>query len=108
MFVITPHGSIDVKHFPKQPTLKEMQEGVGGPIETLPYFKSITIDGVTHTRGVAYCNEEGWLRKLEDNPRAHYFWQKACPKGDPAKMHVSGTIIFIVKEPVHDDARQQV
>lgn len=99
IFLIPPHGSIDVKQQPKQPTLHEMQGWVGGSIQEVPYFTKLTVDGILYRRGQAYANEEGFIKGLEPNPRAHEFWKRSCPEGDPKRMHVCGTIIYVVKEP---------
>jgi len=99
--VVPPHGDVVVDHYEKSPDYKTLQRYVGGLIQQMPYFTKITIDGVEYKRGIAYCNEEGFLKRLEINKRAHDFWRKACPKGDPERMTVVGPIVYVGLEPAN-------
>jgi Domain of unknown function (DUF3846) len=69
------------------PALKFLQEVVGGYIETVPYFDTIEIDGVTHNC-VAYCNEEGKLHALKMNGWATVLWDRALRRLHNAKGDV--------------------
>ena len=97
--VVPPHGQVEVNYHDKQLKLEELQKYVGGTVQEMPFFTKIVIDGVEYRRGIAYCDEDGFQKRLELNERAHSFWRKACPKGNPERMTVVGPILFTCLEP---------
>jgi hypothetical protein len=96
--VIKPDGTVDTTVRPKLPDWKEIQQHVEGPFQIVPYFSSLEHEGLKLQRGTAYANEEGYIRGMPHNPVATQAWIKACPKGDPKRMQLSGPILFIAKE----------
>lgn len=58
----------------RSPTLEELQSGVGGYIEVIPFFSTIEMDDGIHTC-IALCNEEGKIRGLPPNPVAQTLWE---------------------------------
>ena len=101
---IAPDGKLTCETHKKLPDWKEIQKYVGGSFQLVPYFSSLEYDGTKYNRGTAYCNEEGWVRGLQPNYLASACWMKACPKGDPNRMKIAGTLLFVVKEKVDVEA----
>jgi hypothetical protein len=93
-------GALLCETHKKVPDWKEIQRRVGGSFQIVPYFSSMDYDGTKYNRGTAYCNEEGWIKGLAFNPLASACWLKACPKGDPKRMMISGPLLFVAKEKV--------
>jgi hypothetical protein len=102
---VDPDGKIECETHKKQPEWRAIQKYVHGPFQSVPYFSSMELDGVKYQRGAAYCNEEGWIKGLRPNPLASAMWMKACPKGDPERMQIAGTILFVVKIKEEVDAK---
>lgn len=75
------------------PNLLQLQRAVGGYIEPVPGFT--TLDG--HTRGTAFCNEDGISKGLPINSLATEHWRKAAPDGDPQRMTLRGDVVFYNK-----------
>jgi hypothetical protein len=98
--VIKPDGALSCETHAKPPQWREIQKYVGGPFQLVPYFSSLEFDGTKYNRGTAYCNEEGWIKRMAPNPLATACWIKACPKGDPERMQIAGPLLFVVKERV--------
>jgi hypothetical protein len=94
---VKPDGALASEVKKNRPDYKEVQKYVGGIMQIVPYFSSLEYDGKKYNRGTAYCNEEGWLLGLPPNPLASACWMKACPKGDPERMHIAGTLLFVAK-----------
>ena len=95
--VIKPSGDVLCETHKKRPEWREIQKYVEGPFQVLPYFTSLTYQGVKYSRGTAYCNENGWVVGLKPNSLATACWKIACPKGDPERMRIAGTILFVSK-----------
>src|SRR4249920_1193655 len=95
---IAPNGEVVCETHKKHPQWQVLQKYVGGMFQIIPYFSSMELDGKKYKRGVAYCHEEGWTKGMEFNKRATDLWMKACPKGDPERMRIAGTLLFVVKE----------
>jgi len=108
MIKIPPHGPISLDYFTKKPDYKMLREAVGGMIQEVPYFTKMTYNGRKFPRGIAYANEEGFMLNLPDNMRARELWRIACPTGDPDRMYLCGTVIFVCKEPNDEHARREV
>lgn|SRR5262245_48813296 len=70
--IIKENGRIDVVKFKEPVKLGFLQTAVGGSIETVPYFSSYN-----RMRCVAFCNEEGKLKKMEVNTEANKEWLMA-------------------------------
>jgi hypothetical protein len=104
VIIIKPDSSVELRAWPKLPTLEELQTLVGGYIQELPYFTKLLHEEVSYTRGKAYADEHGFMKRLPINVPAARFWRLSCPKGDPSMMNLCGTVVFVakVKEPKHD------
>lgn len=95
-----PDRPPSVRHYDgKAPTLEELQQAVGGFIETVPHFDQITLSGETHTC-VALCNEDGKLEGLPLNGAATVLWAEACPglMSDDGKRYrdvLTGSVIVL-------------
>jgi hypothetical protein len=98
--IIKPDGTMSCETHKNKPDWREAGKYVGGYIQIVPYFSSLVYEGTKYNRGTAYCNENGWAEGLPNNPAAKEAWMKACPKGDPERMYISGTLLFVVKEKV--------
>jgi hypothetical protein len=80
MYVIHPEsGRVPtVTGYREPPGLKELQEAVGGYIETVPHLTTIrTLEDKKYVSCIAYCNEEGKLEQLPYNARATLAWDIA-------------------------------
>lgn len=99
LITITSDGTTTVLKQDKKPTLAQMQQLVGGYIQELPEFKFLTLNGQkpepTKFRGMAYADEDDLMKGLAPNLDAKRAWQVACPTGDPSRMNLVGTILFI-------------
>ena len=97
---IKPDGTMSCETHKKLPEWKEIQKYVEGAFQLIPYFSSLEYDGTKLNRGTAYANENGYTEGLPRNRVAEDAWRKACPKGDPSRMTLLGTVLFVVKEKV--------
>lgn len=68
----------EVREFDHAPRLDELQKIVGGYIEAVPGFQTITYHGEPRAC-VAFCNEEGKLEGLSVNRTATLLWHAALP-----------------------------
>ena len=104
--IIKPDGIIETELHKKAPNYKEAQKYVEGSFQIIPYFSSLEFDGRKLSRGTAYANENGYTEGKSLNPIASACWIKACPKGDPDRMILLGTVLFVAKEkePVSEQA----
>jgi hypothetical protein len=91
-------GSSESSVHDKRPDWKEIQQHVGGTFQIVPYFSSLDYNGRKLQRGTAYCNENGYVYGMPHNETATRAWMKACPKGDPKRMRISGPLLFVAKE----------
>lgn len=104
VLIIKATGEIVRTVQPKAPTYEQQSDAVGGYIETIPYFTKIKLAfGVNNvidlTRGIAYCNENGFAEGKPFNATASAMWRESCPKGDPDRMNLRGDVIFFAKQP---------
>lgn len=88
VLTIIPVGdaAVSSKELAAAPRLEELQGGVGGDIETVPYF--------TRYQGepcVAFCNEAGKLDGLPVNRRATILWHGQRPIND----YLVGPIVIV-------------
>lgn len=60
-----------------------LKAAVGGYIETLPYFNKYQ-----GKRCVAYCNEEGKLKRMPFNIHGQDLWLEALKKKDGSLDHI--------------------
>lgn len=83
MLIYTAEGRLgdppELRALSAPPTLKALQEIVGGFIEQAPYFTTISIDDEMH-RCVAFSNEEGRVLNLPINQRATKLWNDALAR----------------------------
>lgn len=79
---------------PHKPDLEQLQNAVGGLIETVPYFTKFK-----GRRGVAYANEEGLLMGLPMNRAASAAWRECAPGIGTGLV---GDVIFYNKVTVVD------
>ncbi len=83
------------------PSLKTLQDLVGGYIQVIPLFTSYSPHGGMggYTRGTAYANEDGLSLGLPINTKAIEAWQRSLDrlsrktKADP----LVGTIVLVFK-----------
>ena len=95
--IIKPDGEIRTEDHKKAPDWKTIQKYTDGIFQIVPYFSSLKYRDVKYQRGTAYVNEEGYLRGLSHNEVATAAWMRACPKGDPQRMQLCGTLLFVAK-----------
>jgi hypothetical protein len=80
------NGTTTTTDFSKSPSLKFLQEAVGGYIEAVPYFHLFTPPGAAApVRCIAFCDEEGKYKnapRLGINHEATMLWQEAFPGCD--------------------------
>lgn len=83
MVVLRTDGTVEAKDLTQaEGILPDLQEGVGGYIETVPAFDTYC-DEEGHLHGcVALCNEEGKLKQLPVNERATILWRRQCATSD--------------------------
>jgi len=95
VFIIQPYGPIIRTEQKAVPSLKQLQDAVGGSIELLPGFTRFEFGGKTYTRGAAFVNENGISMQLPFNKRATEAW-KACLGLKPLwyDPHLMGNVIF--------------
>ena len=67
--IIPVSGAVSSKELAAPPALADLQGGVGGNIEIVPYFTRYE-----DKPAVAFCNEEGKLHGLPVNQRATKLW----------------------------------
>lgn len=96
-----------MEYHDKQPDYKQLQKYVDGSIQIVPYFSKLTVDGIDYKRGTAFCNENGHMERRQFNERASAFWRKACPKGEPSRMEIVGSVVFTCLEPKQNVAKSE-
>lgn len=73
--IIPVSGAVSSKELAALPALEELQRGVGGDIELVPYF--------TKYEGkpcVAFCDEDGKHKGMPINQRATALWYEMEPR----------------------------
>jgi len=60
------------------PALSVLRKALGGPLEHVPYWDRISVNGRTHPC-VVFCNEEGKIHGLSVNDRANMLWYEVAP-----------------------------
>jgi hypothetical protein len=78
MMTINTDRTITTKEYDRELPLKDIQDAVGGYIETVPYLTTVYNDGKPQPC-VAFCNEEGKIRGLDHNPSATTLWHELVP-----------------------------
>jgi hypothetical protein len=96
--IIKPDGTLETELHKKAPDYREARKYVEGSIQIIPYFSSMEFDGRKLNRGTAYANENGYTEGKSYNLIASACWLKACPKGDPKRMVLLGTVLFVAKD----------
>ena len=86
MYLITPYGEITEHKLEKRPNLKQMQDAVGGHIESVPAMEWFYPPSATEPVPCwAIVNEEGKLEGLPVNVLATIAWDRAlrrdCDRG---------------------------
>lgn len=66
---ITADGRFIVHDYDSSPALNDLQEAVGGYLETIPFFTSF--EGAPC---IAFCDEEGKLKRKFTNVQASQLW----------------------------------
>jgi len=91
---IAPDGVTQDFYFKKKPTLKEMQDLVGGYLEAVLYLHKYA-----NTEAEVYVDEEGLRKGLPINEEATRLWRGALSglNYDPARARLVGPIIFVMK-----------
>lgn len=91
MIVIRVDGTIEATEIVKQPKLEELQAAVGGYLEGVPLLD--TYEGADC---IAYCNEEGKLKRLPMNVKASRAWNDALTaKGHSMHDVLVGDVVII-------------
>lgn len=67
--------------FTRRVELSELQAGVGGLVEAVPYLNTYRHEG-KRVACFAFCNEEGKLKALPLNERATAIWHSQARAGD--------------------------
>lgn len=95
IFIIKVDGTREETTQDKEPKLDQLQQAVGGPIETIPHFTKYE----DLSRGYAYCNEHGKRHGLGENSRASVaWWSLLATDGRPFRRDViNGDVIFYAK-----------
>lgn len=94
MLTIQTHGKQTLKEFRKPPSLAEIKaELEGGFLELIPYFTEFTVKG-TQAACIAYCDEEGKIKRLPRNPVAQTLWEKACRRTITEDLLVGPVVIL--------------
>jgi hypothetical protein len=93
VFIIRADGSIEFTVQQGAPKLKQLQDAVGGWIETVPHFHKFHFGGQWYRRGKAFANEEGLLKGMPANARASLAWKDSF-KG---AYDLVGDVIFYAK-----------
>jgi Domain of unknown function (DUF3846) len=76
LIIVRPESRhIAIEEAKRPPSLARLQQIVGGNIESVPHF-----DVIWGRKCVAFCNEEGKLKKLIANLPAQHLWVAAYPK----------------------------
>ena len=87
-----------VVEFDRVPTLDELRAAVGGGyIEVVPFFTSIIVQGKP-VHCVAFCDEDGKLKKIPVNRRATLLWDQALRRDHGRALdddHLVGPIIIL-------------
>jgi hypothetical protein len=95
-FIIVVHPgdtSLKWEELVAQPTLEQLQSGVGGSIELVPHFTKLG-----PRQCVAFCNEEGKIHGLKPNQLAHILWESSYGSAITTDYLV-GPIVIIVGTP---------
>lgn len=79
MIIMALNGDTELREFDRPPTLEELQAGVGGYLEVVPFFNSIDYGGSV-LNCVAFCNEQGKFEYLPINDRATATWELALKR----------------------------
>jgi hypothetical protein len=75
--------------------LDDLQAGVGGSIEAVPYWDSFEIDGQTY-RAVVWCNEEGKLEGLPRNTCMTGMWDKVLAEKNMSRFRDGAELDYLV------------
>jgi hypothetical protein len=96
MLIISPSGSVKTSPLHAVPDLERLQEEVGGSLEQVSRFDSITYRGTTYPC-VAFCDEEGKLKGMRPNVRATASWQAALKRHGIGQIDdvLCGNVIII-------------
>lgn len=88
----------DAKEYDAPIPLADMQEAVGGPIETVPGFVCMRYKD-EEVFGTAFCNEEGKLDREPINDRATSIWEASLSREAghlvSADDFLVGNVIFV-------------
>ena len=103
MLIFEPGAkSPELREYDRPPTLRELNDGVGGYLEVVPHFQSISYGG-TVLNCVAFCNEYGKLDHLPINNTATHAWNLAlkrqglqlCDERGIPKEWLCGSIVVL-------------
>jgi hypothetical protein len=101
VIIVKPDGSCIATIQRKEPSLKQLQEAVDGPIQMIPHFSRLAIKDSkkktwAYERGTCYANEEGKLphKQLVVNAFATQMW-----KGQYAYVDqwLVGNIVYVAR-----------
>jgi hypothetical protein len=99
MIIIRPTGDLELREFDQPIPLETLQEGVGGDLEVVPYFNSISHGG-TVLSCVAFCDEHGKLNHGPLNEPATMAWERAVSREGLELRDKSGNLKDFLVGPV--------
>ena len=79
MITFTPGKGRTLREFDREPKLEELQDAVGGYIENVPYFTTISYGGAV-LNCKALCNEYGKNEHMPINEAATKAWEWALQR----------------------------
>lgn len=77
LVIISPDGKETCREITAEPELETLQKAVGGYIELVASFDTMTIRDGSQAPCFAFCNEQGKLDDLSYNHIATVLWDKA-------------------------------
>lgn len=81
MLIISPNGTERLVEIVGEPTLEFFKTGLNnGHIEVVPFFRHVLYKGKVINDCVAFCDEEGKLKRLPYNQTATEQWQSSLQR----------------------------
>lgn len=94
VYIFKANGVVVSGTQPKQPTLAQLQQAVGGYIETVPYFNAYA----NLKRGTCYADEDGILKNKPVNTKATELWRQNAERyGLTLRQNLCGDVVFYAK-----------
>ena len=87
--ILRPSGEITQQDYASEVPLKDLNDAVGGYLETIPYFN--TFDGKFC---IAFCNEHSKINRLPANEPATHLWYRQTNRMIPGD-YLAGSIAIL-------------